>query len=89
MTRLRWERLRFVGKPKLNIGDEKEWFDKDRAARWLEHAEMEKAKRMRRRASHESERTGFGHGFAGLPLTKKKRRKKRRQRGVVYTSAEG
>jgi hypothetical protein len=66
MTRLRWERSRFVGKPKLNIEDEKEWFDDDRAARWLERAEKEKAKRMRR-----PQRNRKARKPSGLPSNKR------------------
>jgi hypothetical protein len=51
---LRWERSRFIGRPKLNFKHEKEWLNNDRAARWLERVEKEQAKRMRWRASKKS-----------------------------------
>jgi hypothetical protein len=54
--RFDWERLRFIGRLKLNVGDEEEWLNNDRASRWLEYAEKEKAKRMRRRVTQKKYR---------------------------------
>jgi hypothetical protein len=38
--RLNWERANLNKKPKQSLSDEREFMERDRAARWLEHQEQ-------------------------------------------------
>jgi hypothetical protein len=38
--RLNWERANLNKKAKLSLSDEREFMERDRAARWLEHQEQ-------------------------------------------------
>jgi hypothetical protein len=45
-SRLNWERANLNKKAKLSLSDEREFIERDRAARWLEHQEQRRQVRL-------------------------------------------
>src|SRR5690348_7396968 len=68
VQRLNWQKLARDSKPKRSLKDEREFYERDRAARWLDAVEQRQTRAEQRRARRSEQRQQLDGGAGPRPF---------------------